>query len=205
MGQNHPRDCVKVVTLSDQPSNKRDVTWEVDRVSIIAVTRDAEEATGPETWGPDLSVRYLPPVPPVPVPPGTPTPPLRLSVPPVMTPVMSPAPLMVPPPPGVIQPSSPPGTDNPHVDHGPPDNELLQPGRTRARTRAYHQAPTTARSIDHAIYNQPTPVLPTCDASQLSEPATYHEAMRLPYHNNWSHAMKREVAGLEDVGTFGDA
>ena len=77
-GRNHRRDCVKIVTLSDQSSNTRDVTWEVDRVLIIAATPDAGEATGPEQWGPDVSIRYLPPVllpvprvPPVPpVPPG---------------------------------------------------------------------------------------------------------------------------------------
>ena len=217
-----------VVILSDQSSNTRDVTWEVDLVSIIAATPDAGKATGPETLGPDLSIRYLrlvvppvplvppvssvPPVPPVlpvpPVPPGlpgTPAPPRRLTVPPVMTPVMSPAPPMVPPPPGVMLPSSSPGTDNPQVDEGHLEKELSQPGRTRGRTRACHQASTAARSADHAIYNQPTPALPTCDASQLSGPAPYHEAMRSPYHANCSHAMEGEIGGLEEAGTSGDA
>ena len=36
------------------------------------------------------------------------------------------------------------GTDNHQVDEEPPNNELLQPGRTRARTTAYHQATATA-------------------------------------------------------------
>ena len=34
-GQNHPRDCVKVLTSSGLTSDKRDVTWEVERVHII--------------------------------------------------------------------------------------------------------------------------------------------------------------------------
>ena len=86
-GRNHPWDRVKVVTLSGQPSNTRDVTWEVDRVPIIAAIPDAGEATGPETWGPDLSVRHLPPVPLVPpVPPLSPASP-GTSAPP-MTPVL---------------------------------------------------------------------------------------------------------------------
>ena len=116
---------------------------------------------------------------------------------------------MVPPPPGVMSPSSPAGIDNPQVDEGPPDNELLQPWRTHAATRAYYQATATVRPQDHALFNQRpskqlTPALPTCDASQLSEPTTYDEAMRSPYHTNWSHAMKGEIAGLEEAGTFGD-
>ena len=135
---------------------------------------------------------------------------------PVMTPVMTPAPPMVPPPPGVMSPSSPPDR-NPQVDEGHPANELLQPGRTRARTRAYHQASTSApaadhapHSADHALYNQPppnepAPPLPTFDASELSEPTSYAEAMQSPYSANWSHAMEREVSGLEEAGTFEDA
>ena len=43
-GRNHPRDCVKVVTLSGQSSNTRNVTWEVDRVPLIAATPDPGEA-----------------------------------------------------------------------------------------------------------------------------------------------------------------
>ena len=35
-GRNHLRDCVKVVTSSGHTSNTLDVTWEVERVSIIA-------------------------------------------------------------------------------------------------------------------------------------------------------------------------
>ena len=205
-----------MVTLSGQSSNTRDVTWEVDRVPIAA-TSDAGEATGPETWGPDLSVIYLPPVvprvppaPPVspvppgpPGPPGTPAPPMRSTVPPVMTPVMSPVPPMVPPPPGVMPPSSPAGIDNPQVDEGRPDNEILQPGQTRAAPRAY-RATASARLPDHALFNQRTPALPTCDASQLSKPSTYDEAMHSPYRANWSHAIEGEISGLEEAGTFKD-
>jgi len=135
--------------------------------------------------------------------------PLQVGMPPVMTP----APPEMPPTPGVMSPSSPPGAENPQIedDEGPPDNELLQPGRTRARTRAYHQASTgTSQPADHALFNQrppnqPAPALPTCDAGQLSEPATYQEAMLSQYHANWSHAMETEIAGLEGAGTFGDA
>ncbi|CAN0469943.1 unnamed protein product, partial [Laminaria digitata] len=70
-------------------------------------------------------------------------------------PVMTPAPPMVPPPPGVMSPSSPLDR-NLLVDEGHPANELLQPGRTRARTRAYHQASTSAHTADHALL-QPAP------------------------------------------------
>ena len=66
-----------------------------------------------------------------------------------------------------------------------------------------------ARPADHALFNQrppnqPTFALPTCDASQLSEPATYQEAMRSPFHANWSHAMEGKLAGHEEVVIFGD-
>ena len=117
---------------------------------------------------------------------------------------MSPAPPMVASPTGVMPSSSPGGNDNPQVDEGPPDNEVLQPGRTRAATRAYRQATATARLPDHTLFNQRTPALPTCDASQLSEPSTYEEAMRSPYRANWSHVMEGEIGGLEEAGTFED-
>ena len=61
-GWNHPRDYVKVVTLSGQSSNARDVTLEMDRVPIVAATPDVGEAAGPEPWGPDVFITYLPPV-----------------------------------------------------------------------------------------------------------------------------------------------
>ena len=112
---------------------------------------------------------------------------------------------MVPPQTGVMPPSSPAGINNPQVDEGPPDNELLQPGRTRAATRVYRQATATARPPDHALFNRCTPALPTCDTSQLSEPSTYDEAMRSPYRANWSHAMEGEFGGLEEAETFEDA
>ena len=183
---------------------------------VIAVTPDWGEATGPEPWGPGLNVRYLPPpvspAPPVspgppgpPGPPGTPGTPMLSPVPPVMTQLMSPVPPMVPPPLGVILPSSPAGIDDPQVDTPPPDNELLQPGRTRATTRACRQATATARPPDHALLNQCTPAFPTCDASQRSEPLTYDEVVRSPYRANWSHAMEGEFGGLEEAGSFEDA
>ena len=55
-------------------------------------------------------------------------------------------------------------------------------------------------SADHALFSQPTPALPTCYASQFSEPTTYQETMHSPYHAIWSHAMEREIAGYEDAG-----
>ncbi|CAN0098402.1 unnamed protein product [Laminaria digitata] len=138
--------------------------------------------------------------------------PVLEAMPPVMTPVESLTPPMVMSPPEVMSPSSPLGIDNPQVDEGPPDNELLKPGRTRARTKAYHQASTAARSApaDHALFNQrppnqPTPALPTCAAHELPEPTTYREAMQSPYHENLSYAMGREITGLEEAGTFEDA
>ena len=207
---------------------------------IIAAAPNAEAATGRETLDADLRVSYLPPVLPVPpvppvssVSPVTPMPPVSPvapvsplpPVPPVppVTPVMPPSTPMVPSPPGVMSPSSPPGTDNPQVDEPSADNELLQPGRTRVRTRAYHQPTATALPADDEIFNQrppnqPTPVLPTCDASQFSEPTTYQEAMRSPYHASpmlygegdcwtrggwdvWEHlAAKGRGRGLVQVG-----
>ena len=61
-GRNHPRDCRTVVTSSGQASNMRDVTWEVERLPIIAAEPNARAATGPETWDAELHVRYVPPV-----------------------------------------------------------------------------------------------------------------------------------------------
>ena len=92
----------------------------------------------------------------------------------LLTPAMTPAPRMVAPPPGVMSPSSPPGTENPQIDEGPPDNELVQPGRTRARTRAHHKATTGAGPADHALHNQRPPnsplPLPTCHAASFRSP-----------------------------------
>lgn len=104
---------------------------------------------------------------------------------------MTSAPPEVPPPaPGVMLPSSPPGIKDSQVedDEAPPDNELLRPMRTRTRTRAYHQAIITVPPADHALFYQrppnQTPALPTCDASQRLEPATYQDEKRLLYHAN---------------------
>ena len=205
-------DCVKVVTSFTRTSNTWDVTWEVDRVPINAVALEAGAGLVQEPT-PDIgfNIRVVPPVL-SPVPPALPVPPVLPVVPSVTTAVMTPAPSIVPlppggmPPPSILPPSPPPpGTENLQVDEDPPDNELLQPGRTRWRTRANHPATTAARSADHALLNQRrpnqrTPVLPTCKASELSEPATYHEA----YCAHWSHAMERKTTGLE-VGIFEDA
>ena len=116
---------------------------------------------------------------------------------------------LMPPPPGVMSPSSPPGTENPRADEGPLDNEFLQPGQTRARTRTYHQATATAGPADHALSNQhppnSRPSLPTCHASELSEPATYQEGTGLEYSTNWSYAIDQELSGFQWAGTFGVA
>ena len=95
--------------------------------------------------------------------------------------------------------------DDRQVDEGSPDNELLQPGRNRAATRAYRQTTATARPPDHALFNQYTPALRTCDASQVSEPSKYDETMRSPFRANWSYAMEGEFGGLEEAGTSEDA
>ena len=92
--------------------------------------------TRPGTWDGNLHISYLLPVTSVLAPPLP------------MTPAMTPAPPMVPPPLGVMSPSSPPETETPQVDGGLPDNQLLQPGQTHSRTRAYHQAFTSAPSAD---------------------------------------------------------
>lgn len=73
----------------------------------------------------------------------------------------------------------------------------------------YKQAATAARSTDCALFNQrppsqPKPVLPTCDACQLSGPATYQKAMCSQYHADWFHVMEREISGVEGAGTLGD-
>ena len=47
-GWNHPLDSVKVLTPSGLTSDTRDVTWEMQRVSIIAVEPDTGMATAPE-------------------------------------------------------------------------------------------------------------------------------------------------------------
>ena len=112
---------------------------------------------------------------------------------------------MVAPPTRVMPPSSPGGNDNPQVDEPPPDNELLQKGRTRAVTRAYRQTATTARPPNLEPFNQPSPALASCDARQLSQPSKYDEAMRSRYYANWSHAMEGGLSGLEEAWTFEDA
>ena len=117
--------------------------------------------------------------------------------------------VMIPPPSTLQPPPPPPGTENPQVDKGPPDNELLQPGRMRSRTRACHLTITTAGPSDHALFkqrppNKPISALPTCNESELSKPPTYPEAIRSEYRANWTHATVREISGLEEARTFGD-
>ena len=182
-GRNHPRDSFKVLTSSGLTSDMRDVTWEMERVPIIAAGLDTGTATAPEAREADWHVRYVPPAPQVqPVPPVTPA---MATAPSVMTPVMTSAPPMVAPPPGAMSPSSPPGTENPQIDESRLDSEFLQPGRTRARTKAYHKATTAAEPAEHALYNQrppnSPPPLPACHARELSELATYQGAMDSEY------------------------
>lgn len=45
------------------------------------------------------------------------------------------------------------------------------------RMRAHYLATTAAQETHHVLVNQPTPALPISDASERSEPATYHEVM----------------------------
>lgn len=138
--------------------------------------RADHRGAAPEAWEADWHVRYVPPEPQVP--PVLPVTPVMVAVPSVMTLAMTPA----PPTPGVMSPSCPPETTNPQFHEGPPDNELLQPACTRVRTRAHHNATTAAGPADHAFYfnqrpnNSPPPLL-TRNANELSEPATYQEAM----------------------------
>ncbi|CAM9756673.1 unnamed protein product [Laminaria digitata] len=92
----------------------------------------------------------------------------------------------------------------------PPPSHAPDTEAATGTDTAYHQASTAPHSADHALYNQPppnepAPPLPTFDTSELSEPTSYAEAMQSPYSANWSHAMEREVSGLEEAGTFGDA
>ena len=119
------------------------------------------------------------------------------------------APPMVAPPPGVMSPSSPPVTKTPQIDDSPPDNELLQPGRTRVKTRAYHKATTVAGPADHALYNQhppnSAPPLPTCHASERSGPTTYQEAMDSENSASWVGVATQELFGLQGVGSIGVA
>ena len=97
-----------------------------------------------------------------------------------------------------------PGEDRqPSGRRGPPGQQYPSTGADTSGNEGV-QATDTARPPDHALFNQHTSALPTCDASQLSEPSTYDEAMRSPYRANWSHAIKREISGLEEAGTLED-
>ena len=98
---------------------------------------------------------------------------------------------------------------NPQVDEGPLGNELLQPGQTLARTRAYHQATSAAGPADSALYNQrrpnSPPPLPTCHASKSLDPATCQEAIDSAYGANWSYAIDQKPSGLQWAGSVGVA
>ena len=103
----------------------------------------------------------------------------------------------------------PPGTEHRQNDEGLQDNELLQPRRTCARTRAYHKATTAAGPADHVLYNQDPPnsppPRPNGHASELSKPATYREAMNSEYSATWVYGTNEELSGLQGAGTFGVA
>ena len=60
--RNHPRDSFKVHTSSDLTSDMWGVTWEIERVPIIAVELGTGTATAPEAWEADWHVRYAPPM-----------------------------------------------------------------------------------------------------------------------------------------------
>ena len=78
------------------------------------------------------------------------------------------APVMTPAPPGLISPSSPPGTENPQIDVSLRDSELLQPRRhARGRER------TTKRRL---LRGQPT--MPSTTSAHPTAPLPYQPAMR---------------------------
>ena len=105
---------------SGQTSDTRDVIWEVELIRSPRLCQTRGRPTE-RIRDADLRVSFLQPVLLVtPVPPVTPVLPAPAVLP--VTPVMSLAPQMVPPPPGVMSPSSPPWTDNPQVDKVPPDD-----------------------------------------------------------------------------------
>ena len=156
-------------------------------VPIIATGLDTGTSAASQALEADCRVRYVPPAAQMqPVPSGT----LAMAmVPSVMTPVMTSVPPMSAPPPVAMSPSSPPGIEKHQIDESSPDSEPYQPERTRARMRAYLKATTAAGPADHALYNQRPPKsplpMPTCHASERSEPATYQEAMGSEYSANW--------------------
>ena len=140
----------------------RDITSEVERVSIIATEPDTNMTAVPAAWDLDLHVTHVPPVHQeqqvLPVTPVLPVTMVMVTVPFVMTLMMSPAPPLVTP--GVMSPSSSLATKNVQVDEDLLNKEFLLLGRTRARKRAYHQATTAAGPADHALYNQRPPNSP---------------------------------------------
>ena len=196
MGRNHPRDRVKVVTLSGQTSDMRSVTWETERTQITSplspCTPGAGAHTRPDTRDDDFRVSYVPPVitpvrpvtpllPPLPPPVMTPMPLVTPVLPSirVMTSVVTPAPPRMPPPTGMKPPSSPLEIENPQVIGGFPEHQLLQPGRTRSRTRARttrgrHRLlswvcqQTTHSTTSPRPTNQSLPCLPSTQVSWAS-------------------------------------
>ena len=141
---------------------------------IIAAAQDTEAAAVPEAWDAELHIRYVPPVPQVPL--GLPVTPVMATVPSVMTPVLTPAPPMMPPP-GMMSPSMPPGTENPQADEGPLDNELCSRnghvrGRELTTRRRLLQDQLTMLSSTSAYPTAPLPCQPAMRASFQSPPRT---------------------------------
>ena len=100
---------------------------------------------------------------------------------------------------GGLQPS---GRRGPHGQRAPSTGANMS-GKEGVSTSDRYGEDAQSRTLQPAPV-QPAPALPTCDASLLSEPSTYDEAMRSPYRANWSHAMEGEFGGLEEAGTFAD-
>lgn len=67
----------------------------------------------------------------------------------------------------------------------------------------------TREEIDAAVRDQQPPHqppdLPQCQASDLSVPKTYKEAMESEHQHLWSDSMEREIHGLLSAGTFSPA
>lgn len=158
----HPRDIVSVFIAWGRVSNKRNVTWAVDRIPSIAATPDAGEELvleAPRDVDSHVYVRAA----------DASAGAARVSgaadtasandhttesgtaaaAAGCDTAAIHTAALTITP-----------GTENPQISDEPPDGRLLQPGRTRSRTRAYNQSTTTARLTDHTLANQRLPIQP---------------------------------------------
>ena len=83
------------------------------------------------------------------------------------------APVMTPAPPGLMSPSSPPGTENPQIDVSVRDSELLQPQRhARGRERI------TKRRL---LPRQPT--IPFTTSTYPTAPLPYQPAVRARFRS----------------------